>query len=176
MPPLKPIPAERLILTEHNANGTHKGKAALLFAVQNVAVSHTGDTNEFEFFSVVIPGNTLGANGVLRVTELWSWTASTNSKTRRVKLGGVDFLVRSYAGGAPGIGEQQCTIIRNRNAQNSQVAYGYNTNSFNILTSGTTPKTTAVDTADDKALSITGQLGSAGETLTLESVFVEVLK
>ncbi|MBI5887079.1 MAG: hypothetical protein HZB85_10950 [Deltaproteobacteria bacterium] len=166
----------RLSLAEHNSDGTHKGMAAILFAVQNTPVSLTGNTNEATLFSVVIPGGAMGANGVLRVTELWSWTASANAKTRRVKFGGVSFQQRSYAGGATGIGEQQCTLLSNRNSQSSQVAYGYNTASFNILTSGTTPKTISVDASVDQVLSITGQLGNAGETMTLEAVMVEVLK
>lgn len=146
------------------------------FAKRHTPVSLTGNTNETELFSVVIPGGILGVNGVLRVTELWSWTASVNSKIRWVKLGGVPYLVRSYAGGAAGIGEQQCSLLRNRNSQGSQVILGYSTNSFALLTSGTNPKTTAIDTSVDQILSITGQLGDAGETITLESVIVEVLK
>lgn len=143
-----------------------------LFGYQHTAVAHTGNTNETTLFSVVIPGGTLRPNGVLEVTTLFTLNTTANVKTIRVKFGGVTFLQLAQTT-VPCW--QQKLIIRNRNAENSQVAaaqsqiysYGYSTDP--VLTS-------TIDTSVDQTLTVSGQLAVATDTITLESVYAEVLR
>src|SRR5574343_6983 len=55
------------------------------------AVTCPNDTNENTLFSMNIPGGLLGSSGSLRVQAHFSYTASTNTKRHRVKLGSTAF-------------------------------------------------------------------------------------
>jgi len=140
-----------------------------------VAASHTGDTAETQLASLTLPGGAMGPNGVLRVTTLWSYSNSANSKTLRVRLGGLSGTAfQANAVTTSNIGVMQRTI-QNRNSQSSQIGFNIaNAVSYTTVGSGTSVATGAVDTSVDQSLVITGQLASAGETVTLESCLVEL--
>lgn len=143
-----------------------------LIAVQNITVSVTNTTNETELYSVVIPKNTLGKNGILRVLTLWYHTNSANIKTLKIKFGGVSFV--SLFPTTTSI-VQHLLCIRNRNNNAAQVSFPItNANVFNSILG--TLFTATVDTSVDQILSITGQLALSTETINLESVSVEVVK
>jgi hypothetical protein len=133
------------------------------------AISHTGDTAEYTFASVTIPGGTLGPNGVLRVNPIWSITGSTNAKTLRVRLGGTAFSAQAIAA-ASTINTATVTLIANVGNQANQVGAG----SVNAGTVAVVRAT--LDTSQDLVLLLTGQLASSGETVTLEGFYLEVVK
>src|SRR5687767_4986995 len=60
-----------------------------LLAASPAAIAHTGTTDETVVATVVIPGGLMGTNGRLRVTSLWTWPNSANSKTVRVRFSGL---------------------------------------------------------------------------------------
>ena len=117
----------------------------------------------------------MGPNGILRVTTLWSYTNSANNKTLRVRLGGLSGTAfQANVVTASNIGVMQRTI-QNRNSQASQIGFNAaNAASYTTVGSGTSVATGSVDTSADQSIVITGQLASAGETVTLEACLVEL--
>jgi hypothetical protein len=141
-----------------------------------VAVSHTGDTSETALATVVVPGGTMGPNGILRVTSLWSFTNDADDKTLRLRFGaglsGTQFLNIALPSLASFRDQRQ---IANRNAADSQVGM-----SSLVLggwgQSANAPVTAAIDTTQSRDLVLSGQLESGADTVTLEAYLVEVLR
>lgn len=138
-----------------------------------VTSAHTGDLVEFTHATITIPANTLGANGVLRVTSFWSMPSSANTKTLRHRLGGI--------GGTPLFSTIVTTVANMRvesttiaaNATNAQNTISFGPRGTDQLVTANVVVTSAADMTAAQTLVITGQLGSAGETLTLLGYSVE---
>lgn len=135
-----------------------------------VAVPHTGDTAEFTLATIAVPANLMGLSGELRVTARYSFTGSTNTKTFRTRLGGTQFTAPGTAT-ASQIGFVNQCLIMNRNSAALQLGVGDSSGlgGFSVSYTGT------VDTTAAQNITITGQLASAGETITLEGYLVEVM-
>jgi len=149
--------------------GTTLGRSA-------VAVSHTGDTSETLLASVTVPANAMGANGRLVIDTLWSFTGSANSKTPRVRFsgaGGTVYMSHIITSGTAVTAHYE-TTISNRGATNSQVGGGVS-QFGGVGTSTAALVTSSVDTTAATTVYITGQLASAGETITLEAYEVRLL-
>jgi Protein of unknown function (DUF2793) len=146
-----------------------------VLAASAVASAHTGDTLEAALATVSLPGGAMGANGVLRITAMWSYTNSANAKTPRMRLGGTSGTI-VFGPSVTTTGSLLVQrLIQNRNAQNSQVMLGSaNSNSYAASTGA--PLTTSVDLSTTQDLVFSGQLANSGETITLESHLVEVLQ
>ena len=136
----------------------------------HVAVTAPANTSENTLYSLIVPGNTLGPNDTLRVTPIFSMTNSANNKTTNVKFGGsaIGSVVNTTAATYK---EQR--QVSNRGVKNSQVAFSSAFGGFGGSSVAITALT--VDTTQDQILTITGTKASAGETLKLESVIVEVV-
>lgn len=132
-----------------------------------VAVSHTGNTTETTLATIAVPANMMGPNGALRINAQFSHTNSANNKTSRIRLGATEFAGTVQTTVA---GSRIAAIIQNRNVANSQVGGFYGSSG------GSAAVTAAIDTTVSQNLTITGQLASAGETITLESYTVEILR
>lgn len=134
---------------------------------------HTGDTSAATFATIAIPGNTLTANGALRITLLYRFVGAGGNKTTTLTFGGTTFL--SASNGTSTLSAQSQIIIRNRNATNSQVsAWSSNSQSFTSLPADVV--TAAVDTTQSQNLVIGGQLANAGDSIALESYLIEVVR
>lgn len=135
-----------------------------MLAQSAVAVSHTGDTNEFTLASVTVPANSMGANGRVEVKARLTVTNSATSKTVTLKFGGTSFATKATSNASLVSMEGD---IANRGSPASQ------SGSAAFLTgtavNNNSPTAAAIDTTQDQTLAITGQLGSAGDTITLES-------
>ena len=144
-----------------------------VLGASGVASSHTGDTAETTLASFTLPGGAMGANGVLRVTTLWSYSNSASNKTLR--LGGLSgSAFQATVATTSNIAVIQRTI-QNRNSQSSQIGFNAaSAASFTTVGSGSAVVTGAVDTSVDQSIVITGQPASAGESVTLESCLVEL--
>lgn len=131
----------------------------------SVAVSHTGDLNEFTFATCTVPANAMGANGKLEVSGLWTFTNSVNNKTLRIRFSGISGTILSSSVNTTTATQHFWGIIGNRNATNSQIA------SFAQLNTatGSAPITAAIDTTAGTTVLLTGQLANTGETIQLES-------
>lgn len=142
----------------------------VVLAQSAVQVSHTGDTNETTFATVTIPANSMGPNGRLEITTLWSYTNSGNNKTLKVKLGASSFVNITATTTAT---DQTFTQISNRNSASSQV--GFASTSGNGVGGSTGSLVTAsIDTTADASLTITGTLASSGETVALEGYIIKL--
>lgn len=146
-----------------------------VLAQGNVASSHTGNTTETTLAQVTIPAGSMGANGRLRITTIWSMTNSANNKTMRVRFNhattGAAFMNQAQTTQATN--RFQCEII-NRNSQSSQLGgHAGGTGGWGVTT--TAAITSTVDTSVDTTLYITAQLALGSETLTLESYLVELI-
>lgn len=141
-------------------------------AHSSVAIAHTGTTAETTLATVVIPGGSMGPNGILRVTTLWSYPTSANAKTLRAKLGGTAFL---EVAASTTVSFQGFTLIRNRNSQAIQVGAPKAHAQGGAGVTAQSGTTGTVDTSVDQNLVFSGQLGSAAETLTFESYLIEAL-
>ncbi|NIF39542.1 hypothetical protein F3J14_01200 [Burkholderia sp. Tr-862] len=142
-----------------------------LLAQSSVAASITGSTVETTLASIVVPANSINANGALRITTMWSYTNSANAKVLKLTFGGATFLNQPQT---TTLSNQAQTIIRNRGVTNSQVGFAAAA-ANQYSSSGASPVTAAVDTTQDQTIAITATLVNAGETITLESYTVEVL-
>jgi hypothetical protein len=144
-----------------------------VLAQSYAAVSHTGSTAEVALATISIPAGAMGANGSIEVDTVFSYTNNANLKTLRVRFGGVsgtEYLVNNVT---TTVSARDSRLIANRNSASSQVG-GY---SVGILSggwggNGNAAITSAVNTANAVDLVISGQLASAGDTVTLEGYTV----
>ena len=134
------------------------------------AVSLTGTTSETTLASFTVNGGLMGAKGKLKIWPLLSMTNNANGKTFKLKMDG-NVIYGNTRTNETHI--QFVSIVRNANSESSQkigtgVTAGLGTSTAAIVT-------LSVDTAVDFTISITGQLANAGDTLTLEGFFMEIV-
>ena len=133
-------------------------------------VTLTNTTTETELASITIKGGLMGANGKLKIWPLLSMTNNANGKTIRLKMDG------NVIYGNTRTNEVQLhflSIVRNTNSQSVQKISSGITAGLGTTTGAVTSLT--VDTSADFTISITGQLASSTDTLTLEGFFVEIV-
>lgn len=141
-----------------------------LLAQSAVPSSVTGTTTETVLATIPVPAGALNVNGSLRISSLWSYTNSANTKTLTVKLGATSFLNVAPTTTAS---FQSMNIIRNR-AINSQVSFVASALS-SFTTSNGAPTTGAIDMSAAQNITFTATLANSGETITLEGYTVEIL-
>jgi len=134
------------------------------------AVSLTGTTSETTLASFTVNGGLMGAKGKLKIWPLLSMTNNANGKTLKLKMDG-NVIYGNTRTNETHI--QFVSIVRNANSESSQkigtgVTAGLGTSTAAIVT-------LSVDTSVDFVISMTGQLSSAGDTLTLEGFFMEIV-
>lgn len=142
-------------------------------------MSVTGTTSETVLATISLPANIMGPNGILRVTSLWQVTNSANNKILTWRLGASG---NGIAGDIFGQTTQTTVAamrmqqqVQNRNSVSSQVALsGIGTGGWGTTTAGIATATRDTSVALD--LVFTGTLANTGETITLHSYTVEVLR
>lgn len=146
----------------------------VLLARSGAAASVTGTASETALATIAIPAGLMGTDGQLRVRALFTGTNSANAKTMRVRFGGISGT--EYYGAAVTTTPQlQGTwFIANRGAANSQI--GFVSTSTGFGNSSDANVTSSVDTSADTTLVISAQLANSGETYTLASYSVELLR
>jgi len=135
-----------------------------------VPASVTGTLSETTLATIAIPAGAMGANGMLRITALWSFTNSANNKTLKGVLAASQFMNQVFTT-STSIRTQ--TMITNRGAANSQVGHAASAGAFSGSTSAVV--TSAIDTTQAQNFTLTGTLANTGETITLEGYTVELL-
>lgn len=147
-----------------------------IIGASNVDASVGAATVETTLKTITVPANTLGANGILRITLGFLCTGTNNTKTVKVKLDGNIHgqIAIAAAGQINGHGQ---ILICNRNATNSQVGSGQMTANLSTGEQHTTGNTTsAVDTTVAKDITITGETPNAGDDVTITHVLVEAMR
>ena len=133
-------------------------------------VSLTGTTTETTLLTIPIPAGLVGERGILKLYPIWSMTNNSNSKNVKVKLDGqicYSFSLVSTLTSAP------LVFIRNFNSESAQKTISNSSLGIGSMASALSATTADTGTAID--LVITGQLSSSVDTLTLESIFVEII-
>lgn len=155
--------------------GTNCIVSPYLIAQLYANASAPADTTEDTLATIAVPGNSLLANGCLDVEALFTITASTNNKTLKVYLGttGTTAYTNTVLSAAGAASARTTTRICNANATNAQVG-GLSTGGFGGAGTIAALTTGAIDTTSSANVIITGQKGTAGETLTLVDYSVRV--
>lgn len=133
--------------------------------------SVTGTTAETTLATVTIPAGLLGVNGSLRVVSTLSLTNNANSKTLRIRYGGTPFIT-NFPSGSASSGTD--ATVSNRGAANSQVA-SFGSSAYSGGNATSSVSTGAVDSTANQDVTVTMQLGTGTDTVTLERYRVEVL-
>lgn len=144
-----------------------------ILAKSGAAATVSATASEEALATVSIPAGAMAANGMLRVTTLWSCTNSANNKTPRVRLGGLSGTDYANLSFNSMTGFRIVTEIINANSAGGQIGHS------NIRSDGGESQqlglSSAVDTTAAVDLVISGQKASAGETLALTSYLVELI-
>lgn len=134
------------------------------------------DTNENILATISIAAGLIAANDALEITTMWSFTASTNAKTCRIRLGGIggtQFLNTAQTTGT-NVALHQLQIIR---FPTTATQKGWNSGNTSIYAAGTgAPTTGAIDMTSLQTLVITGQKATGSETMALESYSVKLVR
>jgi hypothetical protein len=145
---------------------------SVVLAASAVAVVTPADATEDVLATITVPANAMGANGVLRITAVFSGTNNVNSKLCNVRYSGAGGTLYAQANISSNKFRTQVQIA-NRNATNSQAGFDASGGGFGL--SAAAIATSAVDTTASTTIVITGQKAVAGDTLTLESYLVELI-
>lgn len=137
-------------------------------------IRNTGSTTENTVKSFVLPANTLGPKGFLRIDHSWTCaTLNTNTKIAKVKFGGQTVFSVSMTT-ASHVTHQAVTLIQNREVTNSQISTIAGSSGNGVIAAGSLV-TMAVDTTQDVIIDFTAQCsGSAADILDLERVITQV--
>jgi hypothetical protein len=143
-------------------------------AVQQPAL--TGSTSEAVLGTVVIPAGSMGPNGYIRCTAIFSGiTNNANNKSVRFRLGGLSGTNFSSATDTTNVSAIHTCEIHNRNSVAAQVGWGVGSRGTDGLQQFTSPQTGTIDTTVSQAVVVTAQLATGTDSITLESFHVEVV-
>lgn len=144
-----------------------------VIGASGVASPVTGTTSETALATITIPAGAMGANGILRITGLATYTNSVNNKTLRYRFGnGLSGTAFASSVLTTTAATRLTMSIQNRNSASSQIGGLANGSLGGTSTANVTG---TIDTTSSQTLTISGQLANTGETITLESYIVELL-
>ena len=144
----------------------------------NLDIVSPANTAENILASFWIPANLLGKNGVMKAKTEWTCTQNANAKTTRIRFTNVSGVIAqqgTLANTQSGIVESKLT---NRNATNAQFLSWKSVGSAGLGASSVVcsfSQTSSSDTTGDVQFVVTAEKATAGDTLTLNALLVEVL-
>lgn len=144
---------------------------ARILAASAVPLTCPANTAENILATISITGGTLGPNGQVEVICLWTSTNNANSKTGRVRLGGVTGAVFGTEVMTTSVSLMAIRKFANRNSEASQIG-GQAGATGGIVASGAAFTTAVIDTSAAQDLVITGQLANSADLLRLEAYSV----
>ncbi len=133
----------------------------------------TGTLTETSVYQLIIPGNSMGPEGSLRVSALWSMTNDASVKTLRLKFGNSSPL--TFPGATSSVTSMNfiCTI-QNMGVTNSQEGHGSLASS--VFTTTAALLTANIDTTVDQLLEVTLQLADVADFASLRRILVELIR
>lgn len=144
-------------------------------ATRSTLTGTGANTSETILKTVTLPA--LKDGSVIDIDTLFSWTSSANTKTFRIRLGGIGGAIVFQAGQTTSQHQQQKTIVFNR-LSNSQ-AFLQNTVNGGYGASSAAVNTSAIDTSSPIDLVFTGQLSAGaaagGDSVSYEAANVRVI-
>ena len=162
------------LLCHKNCKYFHLGGSAAwkIVDVLTEAVSHTGDTIQTTIHKTVLPGGSMGPNGVVRISSIWRVTVGGGGQWwTRINFGGTNLarfsttvqlgldsrLIKIWnKGDATAQGHMQNTMLMHQHSANSAI------------------DSMAKDTTQDIDIDFTAQCGNAAHVVTLAFAMVEV--
>lgn len=150
------------------STGGTRRKLPYILVQSHVALSLTGTTAKTTYATIVLPAGAVGPNGKVEVELMVSHTGG-NPVTVTAELAGNPFfnVANSSALFWAAVGR-----FFNRASQSSQLTQPANLTSYGVSTSGLV--TFNVDTSLAQSITLTGQLGTAGDVLTIESYTIKI--
>jgi hypothetical protein len=142
-----------------------------------ISIPNNTILTEQTYVTVTVPAGLMGLNSAIYVEALWSYTASTNTKTMRARFGGIggSVIVSILASTGTFLTSRGASFIRNRNVANSQTFPPTGSVGNPIVATSGVNGTAAVDTASSVDIVFTGTLAVSGEAIDLESYEVRLL-
>lgn len=128
--------------------------------------AYTQVTTAVTLASLTVPGNVMGANGMLRVAPHWSVPGNANTKTGTVMFGGVTFGGLSNT---TNISDSREIRIRNRGALNVNIGF------VHCSAQNFAPIYRVVDTGQNQALALMATLSVATDYMILEGGAVDLV-
>ena len=125
--------------------------------------------------TITVPANALGANGTLRIYTVWTCTNNANAKTSRIRFSGASGSLYHVRDMASSTSWRFWAHFGNAGATNSQKGESWGLSAAGGVTQ-TIGVTSAVDTTAATTVVISLQKGTAGDTVTLESYSVEIIR
>lgn len=147
-----------------------------IFAQSAVAASVGATTSETVLATISFSGGEMGANGVVEVWASWSNNNSANTKSFRIRAGGIAGTAIFDSSNTTNVSISRPTHLVNVNSESSQKTLASAGQGGGVGSSGGTVVTTTVNTASAWDLVLTGQKANSGDTLTLEGYIVQVFK
>ena len=151
------------------------GSLPLVIAKSAIAVSTPADVTEDILATVTIPANAMGINGRVRIMCSFTFNNNANSKTLRVRFGGIGGTILYGPARSTTLASSYFLEHANRGVANSQVSSVALEMATTGAVTGGNVITSAIDTTASTTIVFTGQKAVAGDTLTLESYMVELI-
>lgn len=138
----------------------------------NTTSSVTGTVTPTTLATFTLPGGLLGPTGVVRITNFWTCTNSANTKTCSITFGATTVQnVAVTTSAALG----KLTHVWNTTSGTQRIFSTTDLDGVGRANGGTVGSST-VDTNSDVVINIVGTLTNTGETISLESVLIEILR
>ena len=158
------------------SNGTlwRPVSGVLMLAASVASVASTNTASEQTLYSYTLQGGVMAPGDSLRVTAKYNYAGSAGV-TIRNRYGGQEFA------GNPGVSYGLGIIqhVLNNRATSTQVASilsaAASVSSLNAGLGSTQISTISVDSSADQAIALTMQKTTAGDSMSLESVLIELL-
>jgi hypothetical protein len=120
--------------------------------------------------SFTIPGGSMGPNTTMRITAIFTMPNNANTKTFRIRFGGVVIYQASFTAA---VTLNMEFLLQNRGALNSQIGQvismlGPTSNTGPVLTA-------AIDTTIDQVVAFSAQAGVGTDQLALERCSIELI-
>jgi len=148
---------------------------ARVLGALTVPVTMPTDTAENVGYTLTIPGGTMGANGVLRVSFRVKGITGSGNKVIRVRLGGAlgDQMFSSTQSTAAAM--TAIIFVWNSNSASAQLADGMLIAAGGTGAISSTDGTGTQDTATNKDIVITVQKSTGSDVLVLDRAIVELV-
>jgi hypothetical protein len=134
-----------------------------------VSTALTGSTSETTLATISIAAGAVPANGLMRISALFSNTESANNKTVRFRLGGTQLLDATNTSSTSQAAWYMSEIYFPSTSSQVAMSTGAPGVSSAAVATGT------INMANAESLTITGQLSSSSDTLTLLGYSVEII-
>lgn len=167
------------VSTIASGRGPYEQTVIVLGASAASGMAVTGTVSETVLATVSIPGGVMGSNGIIRVTSLWTYTNSGNTKTLTWRFGAAGAGTSGTAYMSTPVTTsslfQETRLVRNITASTQKGASSGNPTGGIGVSSGAVV-TSNINTGNAAEIAFTATLTNTGETITLESYIVELIR